>query len=168
MGEKRDYRRTVITNPGISEDVTGGNVYTCGVTRNVAAGTDEHFVIENPAGSGKTIVILGFFVRTSLSADVLPITFIEDPTIVGATALTPINHNFLSANTASATVEVGTAVATGGTVLDAGIIVTLNLGYSYAGPPFILPEGKTLAIEADMPLGVGSPEVAFNVTWKEA
>lgn len=159
-------RQPVTTHPGIGVDVAAGIVYTAGNELSLAAGQAGAFAIENPAGSGKTLVILGFTLRQDTTTS-LNVQFYENPTVTGGVVLTPINH--LRGGPASGMVVTsGQGILSGGTVLDADARVVRDEGIRYDGPPFIVPPGTTLALQTTAPSGLtGGAVISGNVVYKE-
>lgn len=166
-GYRRDFKIPVETSSSIGTDIEEGKIFTAGALYSINTGAQLDACIENPPSSTKLVIILGFSAFTDASGDAVRISFSEDPTITGGDTITPLNHNFALANTPEAVVKMGQSIATGGTTVEARIMVERDAPFKYAGAPFVLPPGKKVCLSALVPLSITTSDVVINITWKE-
>lgn len=166
-GQRRDFKVPVETTSSIGTAIEGGKIFTAGALFSITTGSTLDACFENPAGSGKFMTILSFSAFTDAVGDAVRISFVEDPTITGGTAVTPLNHNFALATAASGVVTMGQAIASGGSTVEARIMIERRAPFSFSGAPFILPPGKSICLKALVPVSLTTSDVAVNITWRE-
>jgi len=159
-------RHPVTAHNPIGDDVAAGVIFTVGDEVVLGAGQSGALVLENPVGSGKVLVILGFNVDQNTTTS-LAVEFFLNPTVTGGTTLTPINHAI--GGPASAMVAIaGQGILSGGVKLHADGRVARDQPLHYAGPPFIVSPGLSLGLQMTAPGGLGGGATfTANVAYKE-
>lgn len=116
--------------------IAEGRAFSAGAKVAIGAGGTGAIRLENPAGSGRTIMIFRFVFASDM--DDVDVQFVKNPTQAGGTVVEPFGLNFIQS------VEPVAAVHSGVDILSAGTLLS----------PLLLLGARVSAIR-DLPLVIG-------------
>lgn len=164
LGAVEDSRTDLIgfMSTGWAKKVQEGKAYAAGGQADGAAGGSVSANIDNPAGSGKNVIIAGWQLATTTDVEV---EYIHEGVSTG-TVRPAFNFNhYFEAQPAVAVARVGSNVLTGGTTLSPIGRITSNapVGYDFM---VIIPPGHSFALSAATP-GLTTFTLYVTAFWYE-
>lgn len=150
------------TSSGWAKKVQEGKAFTAGGKAAGTAGGTVSAHIDNPSGSGKNVIIVGWQLATTTDVD---IEYVHEATSDG-TVRDAFNFNhYFEAQASVSVVRVGADALTGGTKLSPIGRITSNapVGYDFM---VIVPPGHSFALSSETP-GLTEFTLYATVFWYE-
>lgn len=167
-----DGTEPIFVTPSTVQRVTDAETWAAGAHRiDVSSGNNLWLVLENPAGSGKNVLLGGVTAYTNTNETVWVDVFRDTQPDLAATPLTPWTQNFiagaLGAVSAMTVTHHGSTVADG-QQLDAGANLTRQSPWIYQGPPILIGPDSSAGLRLEVPGGLtGGADLSVNALWIE-